>query len=385
MRHLLGIALTSLLTLSATAVAPTADAARALTTVTITGSGYGHGKGLSQYGAQGAAKKGLTSPQVLDFYYPGTATGSAGGKIKVLVTADTTSSVVVAHRSGLTVRSLKKHKTWKLHRSGARRWRLSSVGATKTKLSVRSTGKWKMIRVIPGEAEFRAAGNAPIKLLVPGGSVAYRGALRSAVPTSGHGRDTVNVVSLDSYLRGVVPREMPASWMPAAVQAQAVAARTYAASERMYNASRYFHVYDTTLSQVYGGQAAEAAGSDAAIRATRGLIRTWKGAPAFTQFSSSNGGYTAPGPADKPYLVAKKDPYDPASPWDPEVVVSAAKIEKAWPQIGQLLSISVTDRDVSGRATKLLLHGSTGDSKPSGDSFRSILGLRSTKFTLTAS
>ena len=62
------------------------------------------------------------------------------------------------------------------------------------------------------------------------------------------------MLTLESYLKGVVPLEMPATWTPAAVRAQAVAARTYAAYER---AHRTGPMCDTTSCQVYGGYAAE--------------------------------------------------------------------------------------------------------------------------------
>jgi stage II sporulation protein D len=383
--RLLGALVAAATVLSATVVASPAAAARAVTTVTITGSGYGHGKGLSQWGAQGAAKAGRTHQQILDFYYPGTAAGSTGRKIKVLITKDTSSNVVVSHRSGLTVKSLKTGKRYKLRKSNARRWRITPVGTTRSRLSVRSTGKWRHVRYIPGQAEFRAARNAPIRLHVPKGSALYRGALRSAVPASGSGRDTVNVVSLESYLRGVVPREMPATWHPNAVRSQAVAARTYAAFERAAAKRRYFHVWDTIQSQVYGGASAEHPASDAAIRATRKQVRLFKGKPAFTQFSASNGGHTAPGPADKPYLAATPDPYDPKTPWT--VTISDGVIEKAWPHIGDLEAVTVTARDGygswGGRAVKVSIKGTGATANPSGDSFRSILGLRSTLFSVT--
>ena len=54
-------------------------------TVAVDGHGYGHGRGMSQYGSEGAARAGLTSAQIMDFYYPGTTTGSAGGQVKVAV------------------------------------------------------------------------------------------------------------------------------------------------------------------------------------------------------------------------------------------------------------------------------------------------------------
>ena len=78
--------------------------------------------------------------------------------------------------------------------------------------------------------------------------------LRSAPPYAGATvRDTVNVLTMDSYVRGVVPYEMPASWDAAALRAQAVAARTYAAWLRAQNPRRYYQICDTTSCQVYGG------------------------------------------------------------------------------------------------------------------------------------
>jgi len=75
-------------------------------TLTIHGHGYGHGHGLSQYGAQGAAKKGLSAKQIVRFYYPHTSGGHVGGSVKVLITADTDDNTTVVDRAGLQVHDL---------------------------------------------------------------------------------------------------------------------------------------------------------------------------------------------------------------------------------------------------------------------------------------
>ena len=80
---------------------------------------------------------------------------------------------------------------------------------------------------------------------------------------------TVNEVRLENYLRGVVPLEIPASWSLPAVQAQAVAARTYAAYERAHPRSSAYQLCDTSSCQVYGGYDAEHPAADRAIAATR--------------------------------------------------------------------------------------------------------------------
>ena len=84
------------------------------TAITITGHGYGHGKGLSQYGALGAATQGLTWQQIDEFYYPGTTWGRIGGKVRVLITADTGKDVQVVARRGLKVTSLERRRTWRI-------------------------------------------------------------------------------------------------------------------------------------------------------------------------------------------------------------------------------------------------------------------------------
>lgn len=363
------------------APAEPAEPAAGPETVTLTGSGWGHGKGLSQYGAKGAAEQGLSTAQILDFYYPGTAPGVGGGSVKVLITADTSSNVVVQHRPRLKVRSLATGKTWKLGKRGAKRWKLTAKGGD-TQLSVR-TNRWRKVRVIPGQAEFKGKGGT-LRLHVPGGAVDYRGKIRSVVPANGQGRDTVNVVSVEKYLRGVVPSEMPAKWHPQAVQAQAVAARTYAIFERDTNDRGVFDVWDTTQSQVYRGVAVEQPESNAAIAATAGQIRTYGGGPAFTQFSSSNGGAKAAGGASQPYLAAGLDPYDPKTQWQQNVAATA--IEKAYPAIGDFTGLTVTGRDGTGdwggRVVKIQVAGTNGTVTDEGDDFRSLLGLKSTLFTV---
>src|SRR5206468_3589387 len=83
----------------------------------------------------------------------------------------------------------------------------------------------------------------------------------------------VDAVGLEDYVRGVVSRESPASWPAAALQAQAVAARTYAVTTSGGAATRGFDQYPDQRSQVYGGVSAEKPSTDAAVAATSGLVK----------------------------------------------------------------------------------------------------------------
>ena len=97
---------------------------------------------------------------------------------------------------------------------------------------------------------------------------------RSRSSATAHGLEVINVVGLESYLRGVVPAESPASWPAAELEAQAIAARTYAVTSAR---STGFDLYADTRSQQYGGVAAETPATDAAVAATAGAGRHLRG------------------------------------------------------------------------------------------------------------
>lgn len=357
--------------------------------VAIDGKGFGHGRGLSQYGAQGAARAGLDHRAIVEFYYPGTEWGTAKGNVSVNITGDTTDDLVVRPRSGLKVRDIAGKKVYTLPANGAAYWRAAvnrKSGITKIQWQMPGKKAWRTHLSWYGEAQFGAAGR-PITLVTPTKQVSYRGILRHAAPVKGQkARDTVNVLSMEHYLRGVVPLEIPASWDPEAVRAQAVAARTYATFERSNPLARHYQICDTTQCQVYGGQSAENPKANDAIAATARQVLTYGGSPAFTQFGSSNGGWAAPG--SMPYQVAKADPYDgwsgnPVHDWT--VTVTRERLEQTWPTLGTLERISVTGRsgtgEWGGRVQGITLVGSDRKVRISGDQMRSALGLRSTLFT----
>ncbi|MGA8987805.1 SpoIID/LytB domain-containing protein, partial [Aeromicrobium sp.] len=170
---------------------------------------------------------------------------------------------------------------------------------------------------------------------------------------------------------------------PEALKAQSVAARTYGV--RSITSSRYYDICSTTSCQVYGGVPRETSATDTAIRATAGKILTYGGSPAFTQFSSSSGGYTAPG--SQPYLKAVNDPYDGWSgngnhAWTKSV--TAATIEKAYPAIGTLKRLEILKRngfgDWGGRVDTMSLVGSSRTVTISGNDARWSFGLKSNWF-----
>jgi stage II sporulation protein D len=348
--------------------------------VAITGHGFGHGHGMSQYGAQGAALKGLTYQQILAFYYPGTTLANGTGSMRVLISADGDNDVRVVPASGLRVREVSSGTAYTLPATaGIKTWRLRKAGAA-TVLDY-DNGAWHTYlpggKALSGDAEFFRAGNLTLRL--NGTTRAYRGALRLA------SLDTVNVLGLDDYVKGVVPREMPTSWQPAAVRAQAVAARTYAVFDRNAHPSRHYDTCDTTSCQVYGGVGDEDTRGNAAVDATALKLLRYAGKAAFTQFASSSGGWTSAG--GQPYLVTKADGYDnfsgnPMHTWTTTLTKGA--IQKAYPSLGNLKRVLVTRRsgngDWYGRVEQMKLDGAKADVTLTGDAFRSKFGLRSNWF-----
>lgn len=353
--------------------------------VTLKGHGFGHGHGMSQYGAEGAARKGLGYRKIVDFYYPGTTWGNAAGKVSVLITADTSDDLEVVARPGLTIHDSAVRGRVALPDNGATRWRVTAAKDGTNRVAF-LTKRWHRWSVLEGTGQFFARGK-PITLVTPSGERAYRGGLAALPGTSGpRSRDTVNTLSLERYVKGVVPLEIPALWSPEAVRAQAVAARTYAAYERAHPRSSTYQLCDTSSCQVYGGYDAEHPAANDAVNATRHLALLSDGQPAFTQFGASSGGWTSAGSVS--YLAAREDPYDdwagnPVHDWS--LTLTDTRLEQAWPAVGNLQRIKITRRDGNGdwggRVASLTLVGDRGKVVVSGDTFRAVLGLRSTWWT----
>ncbi len=360
-------------------------------TITLRGHGNGHGRGMSQYGAKGAAEDGLSYRRIISFYYPHTSWHEVGGPIEVLVTADTSRDLVVRDRDGLAVRKVGTRAWTPLaaQRPSATRWRVLEGAGNRSLVDYRTgQGGWQRQTVVAGDAELSAGGKA-LRVLLPQGDAAYRGILRSVTPQAEasegrRDRDTVNVVSLDDYLRGVVPLEMPALWSREAVKAQAVAARSYAVWKRAHPVRTHYDICDTSSCQVYGGVDAEHPASNAAVRATSGRARFAAGGPAFTEFSASNGGWTVKG--GFPYQVAKRDPHEagsgnPYATWTR--TISTSTIASSY-GVGSWRGIDLLDRDGhgewNGRVGQVRVRGSGGSRTVSADDFRVRFGLPSTWF-----
>jgi stage II sporulation protein D len=193
----------------------------------------------------------------------------------------------------------------------------------------------------------------------------------------------VKRIGIERYVRGVIAAEMPASWPAAALQAQAVASRTYALTAHA-GGSR-FDVYSDTRSQVFRGAAAETPATNAAVAATAGQIVLYAGKPAITYFFASSGGMTEsvqngfPGTAAAPWLVGVTDAYEGSSArWRLEVSFPSAAKRLRGLYRGRFHGVEVLKRGASPRILTARVLGTAAASVISGPALAGRLGLDST-------
>ena len=329
-------------------------------TIAVQGHGNGHGHGMSQYGALGAAMAGLTERQIVAFYYPSTSLVALTNPatIRVLL-SNAGSSTVVSAATGLTLTG------YGTLPAGYSRFRVTAPsGVTTLHLDGLSGTTWKPLKDgLPSGGEFSRPANNVQVWFTDHTSTVYRGNVR--VVRGGSGVLTINRAGLDQYTEGVVPREMPASWNAAAVQAQAIAARSYGRNAQENNSGRPYDICDTTQCQVYGGMTHyDASGNvlwsddPAALTGNAGSVLQYGGKTIFAQFSASNGGWTVAG--GEPYLVAKQDPYDNAASGDPYLnwtrTVSVSGIASYY-GLTTVRDIVITQRDGNGQWGGRVLSG----------------------------
>ena len=208
----------------------------------------------------------------------------------------------------------------------------------------------------------------------------------------------INSVPLEDYLYGVVPQEVVPSWPAAALEAQAVAARTYALHTMEQNKGKLYDVSNSTDHQVYSGVSGEYQATTNAVNKTKGVVMLYNQRPINALFHSDGGGYTEDSVNvwgnDIPYLKGVKDFSTGTSTSNWTVTTSRqaleSKLNAASKGVGKLKSIQLTplgkpgqqtsDRGVSGRIKSATFIGTSGKTTVDGDSLRSILGLKSTLF-----
>ena len=284
--------------------------------ITVDGRGWGHGRGMGQYGSLGYALQGWSSAQILDHYYGNSYAGT--------IPTDTDIGVRLTAFDGGATRVGLAHGDIAITVDGA-----PQTSATQDWVRVTWTADGAVIAegddcggpfveraVVAGTTVELTASNdgsqgrlSLLELCEDDGDRQWVPGTVRAVFDNGVPR-TVNHLPLEQYLRGVVPLESPAYWGGlgggaglASLEAQSVAARSYAMAEDRYS---YARTCDTISCQVYRGWWRDTGGgpvqqfqtfTDTAIVNTAGVVRRLDvdGSVARTEFSSSTGGWTAGG------------------------------------------------------------------------------------------
>lgn len=442
-------ALLALCVVAGTLTLGPAPALAAYPTFTFNGTGWGHGIGLSQYGAKGWAEHGKLGEWIASYYYPGTHVGTLTDPSSVQVNLDaaakyssssgsynagytrdlwqlrpgyTGGTLTITSASGVTT-SLKDDLYSFTASAGAvivKGATGSSYGPYTGSVTVKGSGTPALVEVVGRSGLFSASTGTD--LVSSSTNVRYRGSVKvvvnvsaiknsaGTVTQSANKLKLLNVLAMNEYLYGVVPRESPSSWSVEALKAQAIVARSYA-----YSTSPA-ELYCTTYSQAYNGHSRilsdgsayphEATSSNSAVDATsaRYVIYGTSTTPVKTYFFSSSGGHTANiedvwlSATPQPYYKGVSDPYDdsPSDPWNPPVTVDgltfANKIKGSLTSdpagAGTTVWVSGISlhRVSSGHVRTVDLYWSNGavSTGVAGDTVRSVLGMRSTNFYVGA-
>ncbi|HVF32910.1 MAG TPA: SpoIID/LytB domain-containing protein [Acidimicrobiales bacterium] len=375
--------------------------------------GLGHGRGMSQWGALGyAVGQGWSHAEILAYYYGGTAPGTIGNDtVTVQLTKFNDRDTLVQQERGQAV------VEGVVGQHAAVRVRRGAAGIFEVDTGPSCAGPWTLAATQPSVRISPAAGltddrtgmlqvceSSPIQNRWVRGNVL---AVNAAGAAGAADRITMNELPMESYLKGVVPRESPASWGnlgggrgQQALMAQAVAARSYAQASDVAGPAK---TCDTTTCQVYGGRALEnsggftdleAANTNRAVDETAGQVRrNSSGAVDRTEFSASTGGWTARVEDGNKYGAVEDvgDGYCTAEVCNPlhesNVTVAVSVLENRY-GLGTLERIDVLARNGlgadGGRVTRLRFVFSGGERTFEGEEqVRSAMGIGSSWFRVT--
>ncbi|HVD15756.1 MAG TPA: SpoIID/LytB domain-containing protein [Actinomycetota bacterium] len=407
------------------AQAPARAPAAAPAAFRISGGGYGHGVGMGQYGAYGMALRGRSAAAIVGFYYGGAAARrvalpaairvgvlqaprdpSTGGRLtRVLVrglrlpghrSTGTIAAGGIGKRHQAMAKGLPANVTYAVRPdrggvsvfAGSKRVFGPTLAGTGVRIRYQEGMRLPALLSMPQAGRTLRWGRLEVSL------VRERSAFRLRA---------VVVMAFNTYLRGLA--EMPSSWPAKALQAQAIAGRSYAlATVRKAGQHRARSrwdgcdcgVYASVRDQNWIGWSKEAGPSGgrwvAAVRATGSLAVVWRGRLVQAFYSSSSGGHTAAattwGGPSLPWLPARADPDDAVRGHNPNhrwtVVRSAANVSAALRRyhVGTVVGLRVSLADGSGRARSVQVRGTARSVTLAGGTFRSLLRLKSTRFRI---
>ncbi len=381
----------------ALAIVPAPGAAAAGPSFAIGGRGWGHGVGMSQWGAKGLADGGATGKQILAHFYAGTALGTPTlpGTIRVGLIQNQPA----IHLTGNGPFDLDDHTgATRATAASGQTWTLKPITGTNEIQVLDGSGAPSFTTTPPVTVYYE---NHTTQLSVKETGYTYKHG-RIDFDLSGGNLRGILIIPFERYLYGL--GEMPSAWNMEALKAQAIAGRTYAAEKvsrlGQNRAGCNCGLYASTLDQAYVGVAQEVSRWVTAVNSTKGQVSTYNGKLIQAFYSASDGGYTENnenvfGGTALSYLRGSCDPGDWANGDDPNsnwtVTMDgdqiAQRLAAGGYKTGQVQQLTVIPpRGVSGRMLRVIdsthggitVRGSTSTARIDGNTFESLLGLRST-------
>ncbi|MCP3925256.1 MAG: SpoIID/LytB domain-containing protein [Desulfobacterales bacterium] len=198
----------------------------------------------------------------------------------------------------------------------------------------------------------------------------------------------INIIPVEEYLYGVLPKEMPSEWSKQALMAQAIASRTYALYMKEVNAENHYDLLSDTNYQVYGGYEAESKKSNAAVDDTTGVVLSSSGSLISAFFHSDSGGYTESAEnvwgTKQPCLESFKDGFSKrkkGNKW--QLYLSYGELSRIF---GINKSKNVIIKPIkmtkSGRLLKAIIKANKKSFNISGYNLRKTIGFKKLKSTL---
>ncbi len=277
---------------------------------------------------------------------------------------------------------------------------LEEVKAGKTITVIKGSNKNSVM--VSGYGEFGDSNHVPCFVskenddgirLISIDDVLYRGDVEIKRYTDSD-MTVINVVSMQEYLYGVVPREIGGNSPVEAVKAQAIIARTYATKNYNKRDKWGFDLYPTVDDQVYGGYKWENENSNRAVDETDGMVAVYNGDLIGGYYFSTSGGYTEDsenvwgGSFD--YLKAVPDIYEPENltkkTWT--VTLTSAEVKQKLANnnvyVGDVLDLVPTKLSDVGRVIELKVIGTNGTAVLEKSKTRTYLGLDSQWYTINS-
>jgi len=404
----------TILALSFAIIFPTQSSAVEIPTVfQVQGAGYGHGVGMSQIGARAKAMAGETATAILNYYYKDVVIAplddtkilrvNVGHLLTSAKIATATQDAIIQIYNGdigdaqdaipLAVVPVKSSLNFSILGSTV----VPSVVTGKKTTSIPRnrvfTIRWSGTRYLQGVDGVISLSHTATTKKYRYGQMQVRAVKAS---TLGYRLEITNSVRLaDEYLWGV--SEVPSSWPEAALQAQAIASRSFAMSKAgIYRASCDCDLYGEISDQSFLGYAKETEKGwghlwKAAVTNTAGMTLTQAGKPIAAYFSSSSGGQTeTSGNAWGTQISYTQTIPDPSS-LDPilnprffkwERTVSQAAVAAAF-VLPDVVKLEIVMKNTSGTVATIKATSSTGVQKSlRGETFRSRTKIPSAYFDL---